>query len=257
MDAFKSYRIFDWYYYLGYILLGFLLKSSLNISIIKHFLLGAFLLAYAFSFNIFCDKNEKKKFFLLPLTLSFLMLPLFNLFQTIISLIFLIIVTFYSAYPFRWKVKPFLSSLCNGFGFTIIFLLGYFYIPNITIEGLLFSILIFCFNMVAQFIHEIVHEKVDKKNKIITTTVFYGERTVRYFCYLFLLLSLLITFYLLYMKFINIIFFVITTSFIIFFIIEIYRKNIDKSFREKYKILGILIGFIYFISLILKNLLVF
>lgn len=228
------------------------MKLSFSIDIFKHILLGVFLLAYAYSLNDFYDKLEKKKFFILSLILTFLLLPFFNYFQIIISVIFLIIVTFYSAYPFRWKAKPFISSFCNGIGFTLIFLLGYFVTQSFNLNGILFTLLFFCFNMVAQFIHEIVHLKEDKKSNIVTTIVFYGERIGKIFCFLFLLVSLSINLFLFYIKSINIIFFIATLFFTIFFIIEIYREKIDKKFRKRYRILGLIIGFIYYISLTLK-----
>lgn len=249
MNIIKIYRVLDWYYYLGFILIGFSLRSTLNLDIIIYILLGASLLAYAYSLNDFYDKHEKKKFFVLPFILSFLLFPFFNVIQIIVSLIFLLIVTFYSVYPFRWKSKPTISSLCNGFGFTIIFLLGYFYKPTLYLDGVLFSLLFFSFNMIAQIIHEFVHIKEDKKNKIMTIAVFYGEKTGRYLCYLFLLLSLFIVYYLFYMKYIGILFFVSVTFFITFFIRGIYKNTINDQFRKNYRILGILIGFIYFISL--------
>jgi 4-hydroxybenzoate polyprenyltransferase len=250
MKILSYYRVSGWYYYLGYIVLGFLLKSPLNIEIIKHILLGSFLLAYAFSFNNFYDKREKRKFFILPLILSFLFLPLFNIFQIIISLIFLIIVTFYSLHPFRWKAKPFISSLYNGFGFTLIFLLGYFVTPTFEIGGLLFSVLFFCFNMVAQFIHEIVHKKIDKKNNIITTVVFCGESAVKKFCFFLFALSLFISLYLCYLRFINPLTLFVTILYVIKFTIILSRKKIDKKVRSEYKVLGIIVGLFYIINFI-------
>lgn len=254
MSIFKVYRFIEWYYYLGYVVLGFLLKSTLNMDIIKHILLGAFLLAYAFSFNDFNDKHEKKKFFILPLILSFLLLIFFNIFQIIISLSFLIIVTFYSSSTFRLKAKPFLSSLCNGFGFTIIFLLGHFYTMVFKIESIFFIILFFSLNMVAQFIHEAAHLKKDKKDKIITTALFYGEKNIKIFCYFFLFIVFLTNIYLLLLKSINIFFFLSLVFFIIFFIFEIKRRKIDIITRKRYKFFGVVFGIIFLLSILITNL---
>jgi 4-hydroxybenzoate polyprenyltransferase len=251
MNIIKFYRILNWYYYLGFILIGFSLKSMLNIDIVKHVLFGAFLLAYAFSLNDFYDNQQKKKFFVLPLIFSFLLLTFFNIFQIVLSIIFLIIVTFYSAYPFKWKEKPFISSICNGIGFTIIFLLGYFYMPNLNLDGILFALLFFSFNMVAQFIHEIIHLKEDRKQKIITTTVLYGEKRIKIFCNFFLIASTLITLYLFYLKILNILFVIFTMFFTILFMFEINRK-IDDRLRKNYKLFGILTGGLYFILIIYK-----
>jgi 4-hydroxybenzoate polyprenyltransferase len=248
VNIIKVYRILNWYYYLGFILIGLSINSKLNIDIIKHIFLGASLLAYAYSFNDFCDKHEKKMFFVLPLFLSLLLLPLFNFFQIIISLIFLIIVTFYSVYPFRWKTKPFIGSFCNGIGFTIIFLLGYSAASNIKTEGFLFSILFFSFNMVAQFIHEIVHLKEDKRSKIITTVVFLGEKNIKRFCYFLLFTDFWIGIHLFLLKALNILSFLSISFFTLFFIFQIRNKRIDISTRKRYKFLGIIIGIILFLS---------
>lgn len=249
MKTFEAYRVFNWYYYLGFVLIGLSLRLMLDIDTIKHVLLGASLLAYAFSFNNYYDKHEKRKFFILPLILSFCLLPLFNFFQIIVSLIFLIIVTLYSAYPFRLKAKPFISSFCNGFGFTIIFLLGYFIIPNIELDGIIFFILLFSFNMIAQFIHEVVDLNEDKKDSNITTAVFLGKENIKKLCYLFLFSTILLVSYFFYLGIINILIFISTISFEIFFMIEIKKEKIDINLRKKFRIFGILIGVIYIIAL--------
>lgn len=251
MEILKYYRVSDWYYYLGFIILGFTLNSLLNIDIIKHLLLGSFLLAYAYSLNDFSDKNEKKKFFIFPLILSILLLPFFNNFQILTSLIFLMIVTLYSVYPFRWKSKPFISSFCNGFGFTIIFLLGYFYISTLNLNGILLASLFFCFNMVAQFMHEIIHLDKDKKRNIITTAVFLNDR-VKNICHAFHLLAITFIFILLYYNFLNTIISSAMLLFIIWFTIRIETIEINEKIRKEYKNFGILIGIIYFILNIFK-----
>ena len=248
MNIIKVYRILDWFYYLGFILIGFSVNSQLDIDIIKYIFLGASLLAYAYSFNDFYDKREKNMFFILPLVLSFLLLPLFNYFQIIISLIFLIIVTFYSIYPFRLKAKPFIGSFCNGFGFTLFFLLGYFVIHVINLIGILFTLLFFSFNMVAQFIHEIVHLKEDKRSKIITTVVFLGEKNIKRFCYFLLFIDFWIGIHLFLLKALNILSFLSISFFTLFFIFQIRNKRIDISTRKRYKFLGIIIGIILFLS---------
>jgi 4-hydroxybenzoate polyprenyltransferase len=255
MNYFKKildiYRFLDWYYYLGFLLLGLCLRAQLNITIFKYFLLSAFLLAYAFSFNDFCDKR-KKAYFILPLFLSILFFPLLNITQIILSSIFLLIVIFYSAKPLRLKAKPFFSSLCNGVGFSIIFLLGYSVI-SFDVYGFIFSLFLFCFNMIAQLIHEVVDIDEDKKENITTTAVLCGERRIIRFCQFFLSMIFLIGAYLYYLKIVGFIFLIITMIFSTFFMFKISRKRIDKNLRKNYKIFGILVGLIYFILICVRN----
>lgn len=246
MSLFRIYRLFNWFYYLGFILIGFSIKSPLNIDIMKLLFFGAFLLSYAYSFNDYYDKHEKKKFFILPLIFSFLFLSLFNIFQIIISLIFLIIVTFYSLHPFRWKAKPFISSLCNGIGFTLLFWLGY---STFDFIGLLFSLLLFSLEMVAQFIHEIVHMKEDIEDKIKTTAIFIGIKKIKSVCLLFLFISILLSLWLYTLEIVNIIFILATTIFSIYFILRILIDKTGEKIRKEYRYFGIIIGIIYLLSL--------
>jgi len=250
LNIIKIYRIGDWLHYIGFIMLGFFLNTSFSIDILKYVFLGSTLLAYAFSLNDFFDKHEEKKFFLLPLILSLLILPLFNSLQMTFSFLFLFIVTFYSMPPLRFKTKPFISSFCNGIGFMLLFFIGYS-VQNFTFKGILFGLLFFSFNMVAQFIHEVVDLEEDKKEKIFTTTLFFGEETIKKYCYIFLWFSFIVTIYLFYLEIVSPFFPLITFFFVTFFTIEILRKGIYRELRKKYKIFGIIVGLIYF-SIILK-----
>ncbi len=243
----EIYRVKDWYYYLGFILLGFSVKSNfLSIDIIRYIILGIFLLAYAFSLNDYYDKHEKKKFFIIPLIFTFLILPLFNFSQIIVSLIFVTIVTLYSAYPFRLKAKPFICSFCNGFGFTLLFFLGYFYTSTLNLKGILFASLLFCFNMVAQFIHEVVDYKEDRKSKITTTAILCGIRKMKIICIFLLFLSIILSISICSLERVNSLFFIFTLIFSLFFMFRIYKRKFDKNLRKIYKACGIVLGCFYF-----------
>jgi 4-hydroxybenzoate polyprenyltransferase len=240
----EVYRVKHWYYYLGFILLGFSLVSPFNLGLLTLLFLGAFLLAYAYSFNDFCDER-KKPYFIFPLALTILMLPFLNFSQLILALLFLFIVTVYSGRPLRLKAKPFLSSLCNGIGFSILFLLGYS-VKTLDSVALLFFLLFFSFNMIAQFVHEVVDLSEDKKNKIITTAVFLGEQNIKKLCYFFLLLAFFLSLYLFCLNVLNILLFFATALFVVFFIYKIFNHKIDKKLRKEYRNLGVLLGLIYF-----------
>ena len=244
----EVYRVKHWYYYLGFILLGFSLVSPFNLGLLTLLFLGAFLLAYAYSFNDFCDEGEKP-YFIFPLALTILMLPFLNFSQLILTLFSLFIATAYSARPLRLKAKPFLSSLCNGIGFSILFLLGYS-VRTVDSTALLFFLLFFSFNMVAQFIHEVVDLKEDRRSKVITTAVLLGEKNIKKLSCLFLLFSFLISFYLFCLNVLNLLLVFTTFLFVAFFIYRIFIRKIDEKLRREYKILGTIIGFIYLIFFI-------
>jgi 4-hydroxybenzoate polyprenyltransferase len=105
--------------------------------------------------------------------------------------------------------------------------------------------------MVAQFIHEVVDSRKDKKEGIITTAVLCGERRIKKFCYFFLLLSFLLSSYLLYLKTVNLLFVITTFFFSFFFTVDIARSKIDKKLRKRFRTLGVVVGFIYLFSLLL------
>jgi 4-hydroxybenzoate polyprenyltransferase len=244
-NIFKIYRVGGWYYYLGFIFLGLIFKNYFPsiIETIKYLLLGSFLLSYAYSLNDHCDKAQKKKFFSLPLILSFLLLFFFNFYQIITSLFFLIIVTLYSIKPFRLKKIPALSSLLNGFGFTSLFLIGYFHDDTILLPGILFATLLFSLEMVAQFIHEVVDLEKDKKEGIKTTTVYLGKSKIKILSILFLLTTIFITLWIWQiLENINFLFFISTLLFSLFFIFQILTRKMDLKLRRRYKNFGIILG---------------
>jgi len=237
----KIYRVSSWYPYLGFTLFGFLLRSNPNLELLKYIILDIFLLSYAFSLNDYYDLCIKKKYFFPPLILSLIFLLFLNPLQISLSYLFLLIVTLYSANPIRLKSKPFLSSFCNGFGFLILFFIGY----QRWDLGLLFGMLLFFLEMVAQFIHETVHLKEDKRHKIITTAVFFGRYTIKILCYTFLLITFMICLYLFHIGMVNVLFLFITAFFIFYFIADIYFHKINKKLRKRYRVFGIITGMFY------------
>ena len=249
MNLFEIYRVKDWYYYLGFILIGFFLTSSFYSRLLIFLLFGSFLLAYAFSFNDFWDEG-KKAYFLFPLLLSILLFISLNIMQIVLASIFLFIVTVYSAKPLRLKSKPFFSSLCNGIGFSLLFLIGYCVI-NLDLNGIIFFFFFLCFNMVSQFIHEAVDIDKDREKRILTTGVLLGKRKLKKLCYVFLWLSFFTCLYLFYIKIVNFLFLFTTIFFVIFFTNKLIKCKIDRNLRKNYKTFGIFAGFIYFFSIIL------
>jgi 4-hydroxybenzoate polyprenyltransferase len=210
------------------------------------------MLGYAYSFNNFYDKKLKKKFFLLPLFFSLAFIFFLNFYQIFVYFLFISIVTFYSHPKFRWKSKPVISLFSNSIGFSLLFLLGSFSHTNINIEKLLIFFIFLCLNTAAQFIHEIVDYEDDKRNKIFTTTVAYGIRNSKRGILLTLVLTGIYSFIMYYLyKFL--LFSFSTIIFSLYFSILILRKvDIDKRFRKKFKLLGILTGLVCLFSFIFE-----
>jgi 4-hydroxybenzoate polyprenyltransferase len=247
----RLYRINHWYYYLGFTLIGFSMVSPLQWRLIFLIYSGSMMLAYAYSLNDFCDKymKLKKLYFLYPLVFLIPSFYFLTSLQLLLVTAFLLIATFYSVNPPRLKSKPFVSSLCNAFGFSILFLLGYSIVfPDV--KAFLFFFLFFLFNLVAQFIHEILHIKEDKKNKDITTAVLLGERKTRKLSCICLVFSLIIVFYLFLLGILKLVTFLATFSFIVFHSYRISTSKIDIKLRKIYRISGMLLGLLYFFSFI-------
>jgi len=185
LNIIEIYRIDEWWHYLGFIMIGFLLNSSFNLDLLKYLLLGSFLLAYAYSLNDYYDKKTKK-YFILPLVLSLLFLTFLNFIQIILSLLFLIIFTLYSAKPIRFKSLPFVCTILNGIGFILLFFIGYFKTTLIS-NNIFFFLPLFTLEIVAQLIHEIIHMKTDLKEKIKTTAILLKETKIKKICIIFLI----------------------------------------------------------------------
>jgi len=238
----KEYRVKDWFHYLGYILLGSLASRNLNFI---NFLLGFFMLSYAYSFNDFFDKKLKNKLFILPLLLSLIFLPFLSKLQLIFYFSFILIFTLYSWPVTYLEGRPLLSTISNSIGFLLIF-----FLPFINIEKLLqfldFSLLLFLLNTVAQIIHEIVDYKEDKKNEKITTAVSFGHKNSISLLRLVLIVVFLLSLFLFSrFKFISLSTFLFTT----YFLFLSYRK-VDSKFRKWFKCLGIVCGVTYLLELV-------
>jgi 4-hydroxybenzoate polyprenyltransferase len=90
--------------------------------------------------------------------------------------------------------------------------------------------------------------KEDKKEKIVTTAVFFGKKKIKYVCYLFLFASLVPVFWLFQTKNVNTIFLISTILFVIFVSLEIKKNIINYNSRKKYIYSSILLGLIYILS---------
>jgi len=224
------------------------MASQLNFEVIKIILLGSLLLAFAYSFNDYCEKRRKSKYFVAPILLLIIILPLFNYLQILFSILGLSIATAYSIKPISLREKPILVSFANAVAVPILFLIGYFYIPIINLTSLGIAFLLFCFVMVGQLLHEVTHMRQDEKKKIVTSALLFGEKNIKYICYTFLLLSSVFTYFLFYVRIINIVFLLSTLTFCSVSVLEIKIKKIDYNLRKTYVSLSAVLGLIYILS---------
>jgi len=237
----KYYRVDDWIHYLGYILISSILVS--NIKLIN-FILSAIILAYAYSLNDYYDKKMKNKYFIVPLILYWLFVPFISYFSFIISLLFLILFTFYS-WPKVWlEGKPILSTLTNSIGFTLIFILPFNNIEQIS-SNYQIVLLIFLLNIIAQLLHEISHFKNDKNIGKITTSVKIGLKKSTTILKIIIILTLFYSISFILPKYP-----IFSLYLCVFLILFLSHRKITKNERKDYKILGVLGGIILTIEII-------
>jgi 4-hydroxybenzoate polyprenyltransferase len=242
------YRIKHWYYQLGLVLIGFAFVSPLSVEVIKILVLGFMLMAVAYSFNDYAEGKEKKKYFLIPIIITLLILPAFNYLQILVSFLAISVSVLYSMKPIALREKPFICSAVNAIAVPFLFLLGVFFVPAFNFSVLGLTLVLFSFVMIGQLFHEITHIKEDMKQKIATTAIFLGKQKTRYVCYLFLLMSLVFTLFIFQLNIVNLIFLVSTTLFVFFVGIEIKRRVINFALRQTYIISCTILGIIYILS---------
>ena len=236
----KIFRVKEWIHYLGYTLIGSFLSQNFNI---LNFVVTPLLLSYAYSLNDYYDKKLRKKYFFIPLVLFLIFLPLLPTFSAIVSIFFVILFTLYSWPKSYLEGKPFISTLSNSIGFTLLLILPFWGLKEFFIN-LYFILLIFLMNNAAQFLHEIVDYKKDKKINKITTTVKFGIKKSLTLFKLCLLAAILTSFSLLEK------FSLIPLSTILFSLLFLRIKKANKKVRKKFKELGIFIGIVYLFELL-------
>jgi 4-hydroxybenzoate polyprenyltransferase len=245
---FRSYRIKDWFHYLGFVLLGIFFSERMHLPILP-FLQASSILAYAFSLNEYFDKKLTIKFFLLPLLISMLLLLFSNHLQRIASLCFLIGFTIYSTPPLRLKRFPVITTLINSLSFSLLFLIGYWSFS--TDLPLNFFLLLTLLNLIAQLIHEIVHLEEDMRDKLCTTAALLGVDGVRIIIFISSFLAIALTYWMFLLTEVNIVFLFVTTSFLLFTIHRSLFFPINPRFRILFRNFGILVGFLWLVSFLL------
>ncbi len=243
------YRITDWLPFLGFALMGFALKiSPVDIINLDFFLfvliLPSLLLSYAYSLNDYFDEKKKKKYFLLPLVFSLILLPLLNFDQILLGAMFLLLVTFYSFRGTSLLKFPVVSTLANSIGFMLIFAIGYAIEEGVTILGLVFFLLLVIYQTVSQLIHEKVHLKSDIESGR-RTSVFYLRGKLTLCLRAVLLLTFPLALFLLFKTRFNL-FAIACILFSLVFFIKV--SQIDKNLRKSYKLAGIVVGLFFLLD---------
>ncbi len=175
------YRIKEWWYYIGFVLLGFLAGGKddifhLFLTIVSVFFMGCF----AFSLNEVFDRKLQDRAIIFPLIPGIaIIISLFflNPLQRIFLLLLLILATLYSLPLFYLKKKPFLGTLINAGGFPLLILMG---AEKLKEEALVLYFIFFFLSFLAQLIHEYSHQEKDRKEKILTTAIKIGEKGKKY-----------------------------------------------------------------------------
>ena len=236
MDLLKKYRIKGWVYFLGLPLLGYFLQENTISSHLAYVLIvSLLLLSYAFSLNDFFDKRFSKNKIIIPLVPFFLLIPFlfyFSYIKIIMILFFLLVSTTYSLPRIRLKSVPFICTLWNAMGYSILFLLG---INIISKEVIILLFILFFLLFVAQLIHEITHQAEDRNAHIKTTALFLGEKKTKQLCCIGLVLPSLAPF------FFNIFIAILISIYSICFLILIWKRP-GRKLREEFRVYGIIIG---------------
>ncbi|MFP4116409.1 MAG: UbiA family prenyltransferase [Candidatus Aenigmatarchaeota archaeon] len=235
----RVYRMKDWIHYLGFVVLGSVFTGNLSLLL---FLQASFLLSYAYSLNDYYEGEFARKWFLLPLICSLLLLPFLEPLQVTVSLAFILIFTLYSWPRTYLEGKPGLSTLSNSLAFLLILLLPFTSVVQIY-NFRYFLLLIFLLNTAAQLIHEIAHRASDKKNSKLTTAVRLGSYSV-WFLRAVLVLVILTSILFIHNQFLV---FLSTSLYSAYFLYASFTE-IDEVYRKRFKTFGIACGLIYLIQ---------
>ena len=247
----KTYRVKEWWYLLGILLLSYFYNLELDFfSLVYSLIATTFLLAFAYSWNELYDKDHKLKFAWAPL-FPFL-LTIFSIFffksylHKIVYTSLLIIVFFYSSPKIALKQIPLISTLCNTIAPPMLLFLG---IQEIDTDIKKFFLVLTALFFVAQILHELADYKKDRE-KNITTIEIIGEKN-----YIILGIGILIislsTFFWDFIIFLGLI-----IMFISFLANLTYarKRNLSYNFlREKYRKTGLLVGLFWLIYFIFRD----
>lgn len=197
IDPLRFYRVKDWIKNLGIPLIGFLTASWLNANLLLIVFATSLILSYAYSINNLFDflingeKNyiyylskkgvsEKKSALLcfLPFLIFFLINFYLPIWASIIGFSCFTLSSLYSFPKVRLKNYWLPSLLVNSVGLGILlFLFGFFFgSTTISMQSIIFMIILFIHILSLDILHQIAHRKIDKKFGIKTFPQVFGIR---------------------------------------------------------------------------------
>jgi 4-hydroxybenzoate polyprenyltransferase len=241
----STYRIKNWWYYLGYPLLGFAFAGSFDgwFVILP---LTILILAHSYSMNERYDRNMKGYDFLIPILISLLFVPFLNIYQ-IFCFISIITISFSYSHPaIHFKSKPFVVTILNGMFFSLFFSLAYLQIawPDILMFRI-FGLLSF-FNIGAQLIHELSHQNEDLSEDINTTAVYLGEKRTTLLLVFSMICGIAYSFYLFIVMVLSSVELFLILSFWVSSILLVKRCNWVMT-RRIYRYAGMVVGGLIFL----------
>ena len=257
INNYDIYRIRNWYYYLGFPVLGYTISgcTQFKISIFLTLIIGtSFALAFVYSLNDFADNDTKKKYFIAPSFFLVLCLFWFRPIGIIALLFFILLHSCYSLSPFRFKQYPIIGTLCNAIAFPQLFLLGYLNDFYIDIKGIFILVFLFLSSIVIELIHEVNHFEQDKVKSDITTAVLFGRKKILTICSLLLICTILTIIAMFLFNVTNIAIMCLLIIFQLIVLINIvYNRRIDYKTWVLYRVSGIIVGSTWFVIELYKK----
>lgn len=243
MGLLKRYRIYNWWYFLGLPILGSLVTG--NYPDIKDIVISALLLAFAYSWNDYFDykkyQNGSILIPLLPLCVAIFLTFTLGQNKLFATCLFLIIAGSYSMPPFRLKKYPFISTLCNTIGFSLLFLIGTTKITMKIVPSYFYLLFLLT---IAQLLHELAHLPEDENQNIITTAIFIKEEKTNLLILAFFILAIIVSLFISPLIFMTSLIIGLNQR-------RIFRKEknyqyLRKIFRWQGLILGAVLAFYFF-----------
>jgi 4-hydroxybenzoate polyprenyltransferase len=185
----KLIRVKDWWYHNGVFLLGITFTDTCRVStfsLLKGFLVVSLYLAYGYGLNEYCDKSYRKYnnvyFFksfygiALHLLLAVNLILSFFWVNRLFSFVIIgaVLSWIYSSYPFRLKLKPIFRLFLNGFGFSLLFLMGINITGSLDATSFIMWFYLFLLFIFFELVHDLDDLEQDRQEGIRTLPVIIG-----------------------------------------------------------------------------------
>jgi 4-hydroxybenzoate polyprenyltransferase len=241
------YRVRNWFYYLGFVILGTTISSGIEVINWQVLSVSVLSLAFIFSINDYTDKVTGRKYFVYPLIFLFIGLFFIDFMQKLILIFAITLQLIYSLKPLRLKNTPILGTLCCAFTFPQFFLVGYLEESKFDLRGLSIFLLLVLLSGLLQIIHEVNHMEKDNAEDIKTSAVFFGKKAMEHFCIALLILALVLTYFIYFRNWLNLITLVALFIFYVFTIVDILIFGIQYHSWRNFRILALISGCIWFL----------